>query len=146
MDRKKTGVVFVGRTVAYTTLPPHFRGSTFIAARTHDLNNNGPCPQPQHYPDHRLFIVQLLGSEELRSSEIVPGRLLFKIYEHNPPSTIFRKFAYTNDLEIVHSKAYWQEVEEVLNQDMVTLSTYFQKFKLKLSATTRCQQPSTLIT
>jgi len=65
--------------------------------------------------------------------------LLFNIYTHDLPTTIktSRKFAYADDLAIMHSAFKWQTVEGTLNQDMATLSTYLQKWKLKLSSITK---------
>ena len=51
------------------------------------------------------------------------------------PETIARKYAYADDLAIMHSARDWQVLEETLTQDMATLSSYLQKWKLKLSIT-----------
>jgi len=59
--------------------------------------------------------------------------LLFNIYMHDLATTTSRKFAYTDGLAIMHSVPKWQTLESTLNQDMATLSTYLQKWKLKLS-------------
>jgi len=50
-------------------------------------------------------------------------------------TTTSRKFAYADELAIIHSAPKWQTLKGTLNQDMATLSTYLQKWKLKLSIT-----------
>ena len=48
---------------------------------------------------------------------------------------IFRKFAYADDLALLHSSGNWKNVEGTLSQDMSTLSAYLQTWRLKLSHT-----------
>ena len=48
---------------------------------------------------------------------------------------IFRKFAYADDLALLHSSGNWKDLEGTLSQDMSTLSAYFQTWRLKLSHT-----------
>ena len=61
--------------------------------------------------------------------------LLFNIYTHDLPVTVARKFVYADDLAIMHFANDWQSLEETLTQDMATLLSYLQKWKLKLSTT-----------
>ena len=61
--------------------------------------------------------------------------LLFNIYTHDLPSTISRKFAYADDLALLHSSGNWKDLEGTLSQDMSTLSAYLQTWRLKLSHT-----------
>ena len=51
------------------------------------------------------------------------------------PSMISRKFAYADDLVLLHSSGNWKDLEGTLSQDMCTLSAYFQTWRLKLSHT-----------
>ena len=51
------------------------------------------------------------------------------------PSMISRKFAYADDLALLHSSENWRDLEGVLSQDMSTLSMYVQTWRLKLSHT-----------
>ena len=51
------------------------------------------------------------------------------------PSLIFIKFAYADDLAMLHSSANWKDLEKTLSQDMSTLSVYLQTWRLKLSHT-----------
>ena len=59
--------------------------------------------------------------------------LLFNIYTYDLPSITSKKFAYADDLAILHSSGEWKELERTLSQDMTTLSAYLQTWRLKLS-------------
>ena len=48
---------------------------------------------------------------------------------------ISRKFAYADDLALLHSSGNWKDLEGTLRQDMSTLSAYLQTWRLKLSHT-----------
>ena len=48
---------------------------------------------------------------------------------------ISRKFAYANDLALLHSSGNWNDLEGTLSQDTSTLSAYLQMWRLKLSHT-----------
>ena len=45
---------------------------------------------------------------------------------------ISKKFAYADDMAILHSTGDWQTLKGTLTQDMKTLSSYLQKWKRKL--------------
>ena len=51
------------------------------------------------------------------------------------PSITSKKFAYADDLAILHTSGDWKELERTLRQDMTTLSEYLQIWRLKLSHT-----------
>ena len=59
--------------------------------------------------------------------------LLFNIYTYDVPFIISRKFAYGDDLALLHSSGKWKDLEETLSQDMSTLSAYIQTWRLKLN-------------
>ena len=48
---------------------------------------------------------------------------------------ISRKFAYVDDLALLHSSGNWKDLEGTLSQDISTLSAYLQTWRLKLSHT-----------
>ena len=48
---------------------------------------------------------------------------------------ISKKFAYADDLALLHSSGNWKDLEGTLSQDMSTLSAYLQTWRLKLSHT-----------
>ena len=61
--------------------------------------------------------------------------LLFNIYTYDLPFMISKKFAYADDLALLHSSGNWKDLEGTLSQDMPTLSAYLQTWRLKLSHT-----------
>ena len=65
----------------------------------------------------------------------VLASLLFNIYTYGLPSMISGKFAYADDLALLHSSGNWKDLEGTLSQDMSTLSAYLQSWRLKLSHT-----------
>ena len=67
--------------------------------------------------------------------ESVLALLLFIIYTFDLPSMISRKFAYADDLALLHSSGNWKDLEGTLSQDICTLSVYLQTWGLKLSHT-----------
>ena len=66
---------------------------------------------------------------------LVLAPLLFNIYTYDLPSMISRKFAYADDLALLHSSGNWKDLEGTLSQDISTLSLYLQTWRLKLSHT-----------
>ena len=48
---------------------------------------------------------------------------------------ISRKFAYADDLALLHSSRNWKDLEGTLSQDMSTLSAYLQTLKLSHTKT-----------
>ena len=68
-----------------------------------------------------------------QGSVLVP--LLFNIYISNLPTTISRKYAYADNLAIMHTDGDWQAVEGTLRKDKATLGEYLLTRKLKLSTT-----------
>ena len=61
--------------------------------------------------------------------------LLFNIYTYDLPSMISRKFAYADNLALLHSSGNRKHLEGTLSQDMSTLLAYFNTWRLKLSHT-----------
>ena len=65
----------------------------------------------------------------------VLAALLFNIYVSDLPPTTSSKFAYADDLALVHIAGDWRTLEKTLSQGMATPHTYLQKWRLKLSET-----------
>ena len=63
----------------------------------------------------------------------VSAHLLLNIYTYDLPSMISKKFAYADDLALLHSSGNWKDLEGTLSQDMSTLSAYLRTWRLKLS-------------
>jgi len=60
---------------------------------------------------------------------------LFNIYISDLTTTISRKYAYADDLAIMHADGDWLAVEGALSKDKATPGEYLQTWKLKLSST-----------
>jgi len=60
----------------------------------------------------------------------VMAPLLFKIYIADLPTTVSRKYAYDDDLAIMHADGDWQAVEGALSKDMATLGEYLQSWNV----------------
>ena len=128
--KKTTGAVFINLTAAYDTVWHH--GLT--------------CKLQRLLPDkHMVKTIIMLGrnrsftltngynmqSRLRRLENGVPqgsalAPLLFNIYTYDLPSMISRKFAYSDDLTLLHSSGNWKDLEGTLSQDISTLSAYLQ--------------------
>ena len=67
------------------------------------------------------------------SQESVLAPRLFNIYRYDLPFTISRKFAYADNLALLHSSGNWKALEGTLSHDMTTLLVYLQTWRLKFS-------------
>ena len=137
--KKKAGAVFIDLTAAYDTV--WHRGLT--------------CKLLRLLPDKHIvrMIMELIRNRSftLTTGDSKPSRLrrlrngvpqgsvlaplLFNIYTYDIPSITSKKFAYADDLAILHTSGEWKELERTLSQDMTTLSEYLQTWRLKLSHT-----------
>ena len=59
--------------------------------------------------------------------------LLYIVYICDLISATFRKYAYANDLALLHSSRDRKGLEEILSLDMATLSAYLEIWRMKLS-------------
>ena len=60
----------------------------------------------------------------------------FNIYTYDIHTfMISRMFTYADDLALLHSSGNWKDLEGTLSQDMFTLLSYLQNWRLKLSHT-----------
>ena len=92
---------------------------------------------------NRSFTLTIGDSKQSRLCRLKNGvsqgsvlaPLLFNIYTYDLPSMISRKFAYADDLALLHSSGNWKDLEGTLSQNMSTLSAYLQTWRLKLSHT-----------
>ena len=83
--------------------------------------------------DSKQSMLHRLKNGVSQGSVLAP--LLFNIYTYDLPSMISRKFAYADDLALLHSSGNWKDLEGTLSQDMSTLLAYLQTWRLKLSHT-----------
>ena len=58
---------------------------------------------------------------------------LFIIYMYDLPFTASRKYAYADDLALLHFSENWKDLEGTLSEDMATLSAYHGNGSLSLS-------------
>ena len=77
--------------------------------------------------------LRLLKNGVPQGSVLAP--LLFNIYISDLPTIISKKYAYDDDLAIMHADGDWHAVEGALSKDMATLGEYLQTWKLKFSTT-----------
>ena len=59
--------------------------------------------------------------------------MLFNIYLYDIPPTNAAKYTYADDIVIRSSSKKWEVVESNLNQDVATLATYLNNWRLVLS-------------
>ena len=137
--KKKASAVFVDLTAAYDTVWHH--GLTCKLLRL--LPDKHMVRMIIELFRNRSFTLTTSDSKQSRlrcfkngvpqGSVLAP--LLFNIYMYNLPSMISRKFAYADDLALLHSSGNWKNLKGTLSQDMSTLSAYLQTWRLKLSHT-----------
>ena len=137
--KKKTGAVFVNLTAAYDTV--WHRGLTCKLLRL--LPDKHMVKMIMELVQNQSFTLTTGDSKQSRLcrlkngilQELVLAPILFNIYTYDLPSMISRKFAYADDLALLHSSGNWKDLEGTLSQDMSTLSAYLQTWRLKLSHT-----------
>ena len=137
--KKKASAVFIDLTAAYDTIWHH--GLTCKLLRL--LSDKHMIKMIMELVQNRSFTLTTGDSKQSRLRRLENGvpqgsvlaPLLFNIYMYDLPSMISRKFAYADDLALLHSSGNWKNLEGTLSQDMSTLSAYLQTWRLKLSHT-----------
>ena len=137
--KKKAGAVFVNMTATYDTV--WHRGLTCKLLRL--LPDNHMVKMIMEFDQNRSFALTTGDSKQSRLRRLKNGvpqgsvlaPLLFNIYTYDLPSMISRKFAYADNLALLHSSGNWKDLEGTLSQDMTALSTCLQTWRLKLSHT-----------
>ena len=137
--KKKAGAVFVNLTGAYDT----FWHCGFIFKLLKLLPDKHMVRMIMEFVRNRIFTLTTGDSKQSRLRHLkngVPQRsvlapVLFNINTYNLPSMISRKFAYSDDLALLHSSGNWKDLEDSLSQNMSTLSSYLQTWRLKFSHT-----------
>ena len=137
--KKKAGAVFIDLTAAYDTV--WHRGLTCKLLRL--LSDKHMVRMIMELVQNRSFTLTTGDSKQSwlrRFKNGVPqgsvlAPLLFNIYTYDLPSMISRKFVYADDLILLHSSGNWKDLEGTLSQDMSTLLSYLQTWRLKLSHT-----------
>ena len=137
--KKKAGAVFVDLTAAYDTV--WHRGLTSKLLRLLPVKHM--VRMIMELVRNRSFTLTTGDSKQsklLRLKNGVPQESvlaprLYIIYTYDLPSIISRKFAYADDLALLHSSGNWKDLEGTLSKDMSTLSAYIHTWSLKLSHT-----------
>ena len=128
--KKKTGAVFIDLTAAYDTV--WHRGLTCKLLRL--IPDKHMVKMIMELVRNRSFTLTTGDSKQSRLRRLKNGvpqgsvlaPLLFNICMYDLPSMISRKFAYADDLALLHSCGNWNDLEGTLSQDMSTLSMYLQ--------------------
>ena len=123
--KKKAGAVFIDLTAAYDTV--WHRGLTCKLLRL--LPDKHMVKMIMELVRNRSFTLTTGDSKQSRLRRLKHGvpqgsvlaPLLFNIYTYDLPSMISRKFAYADDLALLHSSGNWKDLEGTLSQDMFTL-------------------------
>ena len=131
--------MFVDLTAAYDTV--WHRGLTCKLLRL--LPDKHMVRMIMELVRNRRFILTTGDSKRSRlrrlkngvPQESVLAPLLFNIYVYDLPSTVSRRYAYADDLALLYFSNDWKDLERVLSQDMTTISTYLQTWRLQLSHT-----------
>ena len=133
--KKKAGAVFVDLTAAYDTV--WHRGLTCKLLRL--LPDKHMVRMIMELVRKRSFTLTTGDSKQSRLRRLkngVPqGSVLAPLLLNDFPSMISEKFAYADDLALLHYSGNWKDLEGTLSQDMSTLSAYLQTWRLKLSHT-----------
>ena len=137
--KKKAGAVFVDLTAAYDTV--WHRGLTCKLLRP--LPDKHMVQMIMKLIRNKSFTLSIGDSKRSRLRHLRNGLrqgsvlapLLFNIYTYDLPSTISQRYAYADNLALMHTSKDWKTLEGTLSQDMTTLSAYLQTWRLKLSHT-----------
>ena len=137
--KKKAGAIFINLTAAYDTV--WHCGLTCKLLRL--LPDKHMVRMIMELVRNRSFTLTISDSKQSRlrrpKNGVLQGSVLapflFNIYMYDLPSMISRKFAYADDLALLHSFENWKDLEGTLSQNMSTLSAYLQTWRLKLSDT-----------
>ena len=126
--KKKASAIFINLRAAYDTV--WNRGLTCKLLRL--LSDKHMVKMIMELVRNQSFTLTTSDSKQSRLRRLKNGippvlvlaPLLFNIYTYDLPSMISRKFAYADDLALLHSSGNWKDLEETLSQDMSTLSAY----------------------
>ena len=137
--KKKAGAVFVNLTAAYDTV--WHRGLACKLLRL--IPDRQQVQMIMELVQNRSFTFTTGNGKQSRLRRLKDGvpqgsvlaPLLFNIYVSHLPPTTSSKFAYADDLALVHIAGDWRTLEKILSQGMATPQTYLQKWRLELSET-----------
>jgi len=126
--KKKAEAVFVDLTATYDTV--WHCGLTCKLLRL--LPDRHMVHMIMEMVDNRSFTLTTGNGKRNRLRRLKNGvpqgsvlaPLLFNTYISDLPTTVSKKYAYADDLAIMHADGDWQAVERVLTKDMATVGEY----------------------
>ena len=126
--KEKAGAVFINLTAAYDIV--WHRGLTCKLLRL--LPDKHMVRMIMEFVRNRSFTLVTDDSKQSRlrylkngvPQGLVLAPLLFNIYTYDLSSMISRKFAYADDLELLHFSGNWKDLEGTLSQGMSRLTAY----------------------
>lgn len=80
----------------------------------------------------KMTFFSLYPSNDGLPQRLVLAPTLFNLYMSDLPKTEGIKFQFVDDIMIVYQFNELAECERVLSEELTTLNTYFQKWRLKL--------------
>ena len=89
--------------------------------------------------DSKRSRLRRLKNDVPQRSVLAP--LLFNIYTHDRFSTITRKYAYVDDLALLHSSGYWKDLEGVLSMTLLQSRRIFRIGGYSSAILKRCRRP-----
>ena len=133
-DKMKTAAVFVDLSAAYDTVWRH----GLLCKLYHAV----PCKQTLQLIDNmltgrafRVILGNKISSTRMVNEGLPQGSvlapLLFNLYISDMPETRSRKFGYADDWVLTTQHRCFEETENVLSADLVTLGTYFRRWRLR---------------
>ena len=129
--KKKTGAVFVDHTAAYDTVWYCGLACKFVRL----LPDRHLVRMIVELIQNRSFILTAGSGKQSILRRLKNGvpqgfvldPFLFNIYVSDLPPTTLSKFAYANNLALVHIAGDWRTLEKTRSQEMITLQTHHQK-------------------
>ena len=106
-EAKKAGAIFVNLTAAYDTVWHHCLTCKLLRL----LSDKHMVKMIVELVRNQSFTLTTGDSKQSRLQGSVLAPLLFNIYMYNLPSMISRKFAYADDLALLHSSENWKDLE-----------------------------------
>lgn len=136
--KSKTSAVFIDLSAAYDTVWRH--------GLLHKLIQTIPCLRTTRLIDTMLAdrTFQVVSGEQTSAQRTlnnglpqgsVLAPLLFNLYIADMPYTTSRKFGYADDWVLATQHKNFEVMETTLTSDLVTLSSYFRKWRLQPNPT-----------
>ena len=138
-ERKKAGLVLVDLTASYDTV----WHSCLALKMLHVIPDHHIVGFLCELLSNRRFTLQKSDGQLSRPRSLKNGipqdstlsPMLFNIYISNLPHTQSQQYGYGDDLALLYVNKDWKKIEKTLESDMMKISAYLDKWRLKLSTT-----------